>query len=259
MAFFQFALLLGYAYAHLLQRLGPVRRQMTAHLVVLALAALVLPLHVPDVFGTSSIDHPILWLLGVLALAIGPPFAALSATAPLLQAWFGRMAAGPDASSDPYALYAASNLGSLLALLAYPFIVQPLTGLGEQRIAWSSAYGVFVLLILALVALLWRRPDAVGAARPGVRRVCRLRRRLDLEAATGLDAAGRRAGEPAAGRHHPHHHRCGLRAVPLGSAARALSSDLRHRLPVAVAGPAGPRSAAAGHIGGHLPDDHADP
>src|SRR5471032_1250367 len=88
LAFFQAALLLGYGYAHLLQRLGAVRRQMTVHVLVLALAGLVLPLHVPEALGASSNDHPILWLLGVLVLAIGPPFAALSATAPLLQAWF---------------------------------------------------------------------------------------------------------------------------------------------------------------------------
>ena len=165
LAFFQTALLLGYGYAHLLQRLGPVRRQMTVHLMVLALAAVVLPLHVPQALGASSTDHPILWLLGVLVLAIGPPFAALSATAPLLQAWFGRMLAGPGGRADPYGLYAASNLGSLLALLAYPFVVQPLTGLGDQRMAWSAAYGGFAVLVLVLAILLWRRPEAVAGAR----------------------------------------------------------------------------------------------
>lgn len=165
LAFFQAALLLGYGYAHLLQRLGAVRRQMTVHIFVLALAGLVLPLHISTALGASSTDHPILWLLGVLVLAIGPPFAALSATAPLLQAWFGRIDPDPSRRSDPYALYAASNLGSLLALLAYPFVVQPLMGLGGQRAAWSLAYAVFALQIVVLAAMLWRRQGATSDLR----------------------------------------------------------------------------------------------
>ena len=166
LAFFQAALLLGYGYAHLLQWLGAVRRQMAVHILVLAMAGLVLPLHIPGALGASSTDHPILWLLGVLVLAIGPPFAALSATAPLLQAWFGRLEHDSAQRSDPYALYAASNLGSLLALLAYPFIVQPLMGLGGQRAGWSLAYAGFAILIVALAALLWRAPGVAAAVRP---------------------------------------------------------------------------------------------
>ena len=164
-AFFQIALLLGYAYAHALQRLRGVRRQMAVHIAVLVLAGLVLPLRIAATFGQSSTAHPILWLLGVLALSVGAPFAALSATAPLLQAWFGRLDWGLGGGRNPYVLYAASNLGSLLALLAYPFILQPLTGLGVQTAIWSGGYAVFALLICALVGIAWR---LAGGSSPAV-------------------------------------------------------------------------------------------
>jgi hypothetical protein len=152
LAFFQAALLAGYGYAHLLQRLGSVHRQMTVHVLALGAAALVLPLHISGALGPSSTHHPILWLLGVLALSIGPPFAVLSATAPLLQAWFGRTAAG----ANPYGLYAASNLGSLLSLLAYPFAAEPLLGLHVQTIVWSVGYAAFAILIVVLASALWK-------------------------------------------------------------------------------------------------------
>jgi hypothetical protein len=163
LAFFQIALLAGYAYAHLVQRLGQVRRQMGLHLALLAAAALVLPLHIAAAPGQSSTAHPILWLLGVLTLSIGAPFAVLSATAPLLQAWFARTATG-EGTKNPYVLYAASNLGSLLALLAYPFVVQPLLGLRNQAVDWSLGYGAFALLIAALVILSWRAPTSAEPA-----------------------------------------------------------------------------------------------
>ena len=170
LAFFQIALLLGYAYAHVLQRLRGVRRQMAVHIAVLVLAGLALPLRIAATFGQSSTAHPILWLLGVLALSVGGPFAALSATAPLLQAWFGRLDWGMGGGRSPYVLYAASNLGSLLALLAYPFILQPLTGLGLQAAIWSGGYAAFALLMCTLIGTAWRLTDASApaAAAPAV-------------------------------------------------------------------------------------------
>ena len=95
LAFFQATLLLGYAYAHLLQKLRSVRRQQLAHLGFLALAALTLPLSVNHGLGDPSSQSPNLWLLGELCLALGAPFALLSATAPLLQAWLMRQARAP--------------------------------------------------------------------------------------------------------------------------------------------------------------------
>ena len=92
---------------------------------------------------------PNLWLLTVLTLSIGAPFAVLSATAPLVQAWHARTI-GATEGKEPYVLYAASNLGSLIALLAYPLIVEPAFTLAGQRYGWSGGYGLFVLLIAAL-------------------------------------------------------------------------------------------------------------
>lgn len=157
LAFFQAALLAGYGYAHLLQRLKSLRSQALAHAAALLAAATVLPLHIHQPFGPPSSDHPILWLLGVLTVSIGAPFAVLSATAPLVQAWRAR--ALPEAGDgEPYGLYAASNLGSLLALIAYPLVVEPRFPLGAQTLAWSGAYGLFVLLIAALALAAARGP-----------------------------------------------------------------------------------------------------
>ena len=159
LAFFQAALLAGYAYAHLLQRIASLKAQMAVHLAVLALAALDLPPRVSGLLGPPSIDQPAFWLLGVLTVSIGAPFAALSATAPLLQAWYARL---NGQGRDPYVLYAASNLGSLLALIAYPALVEPLLRLKAQAFAWSLGYGLFGVIAVGL-ALKARRAPA-GAA-----------------------------------------------------------------------------------------------
>ena len=90
LAFFQAALLCGYLYADLLQRLASVRTQLIVHAVVLIAAAAVLPLHISTWFGEPYAMSPTLWLALVLGVSVGPPFAALSATAPLVQAWHAR-------------------------------------------------------------------------------------------------------------------------------------------------------------------------
>ena len=164
LAFFQIALLAGYGYAHLLQRLRSVRRQMAVHLAVLAAAALVLPLRIGAGLGEAPPAHPVLWLLGALVASLGAPFAALSATAPLLQAWFAR---SNQEGRNVYGLYVASNLGSLLALLAYPFLVQPLIGLRLQTGIWSAGYVLFAVLVLGLV-LSAGRLAGEGAQAPAV-------------------------------------------------------------------------------------------
>jgi SAM-dependent methyltransferase len=163
LAFFQAALLAGYAYAHLLQRIRRVRGQVAVHVAVLVLAGLSLPLRIHEAFGPPSSEHPALWLLGVLAVSLGAPFAILSATAPLVQAWHARTVGAED-GKEPYVLYAASNLGSLLALLAYPIFVEPAFTLVGQRFGWSSGYLGFVLLMAALGLILTRTPEV--AAQP---------------------------------------------------------------------------------------------
>jgi SAM-dependent methyltransferase len=148
-AFFQLALLAGYFYAHLLQRIPTVRGQAIAHVSALVVAAVALPLRVNELAGPPSSEHPNLWLLAVLGLSIGAPFAVLSATAPLVQAWHARTI-GASEGKEPYVLYAASNLGSLLALLAYPIVVEPAFTLIGQRTGWSLGYGVFAVIIAIL-------------------------------------------------------------------------------------------------------------
>ncbi|WP_297801668.1 fused MFS/spermidine synthase [uncultured Brevundimonas sp.] len=160
MVFFQTALLAGYLYAHLLQRVPSVRLQTLIHVGILVVAALFLPLQIRTLLGEPDTTRPIFWLLGTLAVSIGAPFAVLSATAPLLQAWFAKAAAGTAAGRNPYVLYAASNLGSFLALLSYPILIEPLSALSDQRSAWSIGYGVFVTLVLLLLARLWNTANA---------------------------------------------------------------------------------------------------
>jgi SAM-dependent methyltransferase len=167
MAFFQVALLFGYAYAHLLQKVRSLRHQAIIHLGVLGLAGLVLPLRATEVFGLSPVETPTLWLLGVLTVSVGAPFIALSATAPLMQAWFARSQA-PGDRADPYVLYAASNVGSLLALAAYPLLVEAAFDLTGQGRLWTYGYAFFGgVAVLTAVGL----RGAAGAVDPTQARV----------------------------------------------------------------------------------------
>jgi len=165
MVFFQAALLGGYAYAHAISaRLRP-SRQVLVHLIVLTLPFLVLPLAINPRFLRGGEANPVLDVLTLLSVSVGLPFLAVSATAPLLQQWFTRT--GHPAASDPYFLYAASNLGSMLALLGYPTLVEPhlhLQGaswLSQTRL-WTAGYAGLVLLV-ALCALTLRWKPAAGA------------------------------------------------------------------------------------------------
>jgi hypothetical protein len=151
MVFFQAMLLVGYFYAHLLQRIPSVKGQVMAHVAALAVGALFLPLGVAAGFDEPPATGQAFWLLGLFALSVGAPFAILSATAPLTQAWFART--GHKNAADPYFLYAASNLGSLLALLSYPLVLEPLFGVSLQSTLWAGGYAMFAVLILASGAL----------------------------------------------------------------------------------------------------------
>ena len=153
MLFFQALLLAGYAYAHLVAtRLSP-RAQGTLHLVLLAATLALLPILPSPSWKPSVGDDPALRILLLLAVSVGPPFFMLSATGPLLQSWFSK--ARPARS--PYRLYALSNAGSLLALLAYPFALESSLRLVEQDTLWSTSYVLFALLCGACAAGLIRR------------------------------------------------------------------------------------------------------
>src|SRR5205807_555165 len=123
-----------------------------------------LPVVVNRALAPAGAADPVPWLLLTLLLAVGLPFFVVAASAPLLQKWFADTG-HPDAR-DPYFLYAASNLGSLIALAGYPFLVEPLMTLAAQRVAWAAGYGVLVALIAACAVLLWRtgrdRKEAVA-------------------------------------------------------------------------------------------------
>jgi hypothetical protein len=145
MVFFQTALLVGYAYAHLLARTLSVGQGALVHLGVLAAAALTLPIGIAHGFGVPPSEGIGLWLVALFAASIGLPFAALSASAPLLQSWFA--ASGHPQARNPYVLYAASNLGSFAALLAYPLALESLLTLRAQAWTWSVGFAGLAVLI----------------------------------------------------------------------------------------------------------------
>jgi hypothetical protein len=158
--FFQAALLAGYLYAHLLISKAPPHLTGIIHLAVCVLALICLPIGMVRWMGDPPQGEPYLWQLGMFAVSIGLPFVAVSANAPLLQAWFAR-SGHPDAR-DPYFMYAASNLGSLIALLSYPFILEPAFGLSQLSHLWAYAY---VILVLAIgVSFFLMRGAPVGGA-----------------------------------------------------------------------------------------------
>ncbi len=144
--FFQAALLLGYGYAHLATgRLRP-RAQVALHAAVLAAGLASMPLSL-GAGAPPAESSPVGWLLVRLALGVGLPFVAIAATAPMLQVWFARTA-HPHAR-DPYFLYAASNVGSLLALLGYPVLIETTLDLSDQARLWSAGFAATAAAVLA--------------------------------------------------------------------------------------------------------------
>jgi SAM-dependent methyltransferase len=154
--FFQTMLLAGYLYAHLLGKLSGLRHQTLVHLALMAAAFLFLPIR----FGSNLLPEggadPVSWQLMQLVRSVAVPFFVISTTAPLLQNWFARTK--DPAARDPYFLYAASNVGSLLALILYPFVVEPAFGVATQSGWWTAGYGLLLVLFLVLAAKFWRAP-----------------------------------------------------------------------------------------------------
>jgi hypothetical protein len=162
MVFFQAALLAGYVYAHLLIRLLPLGVGALIHLAIMAAAATTLPIGIALGFQTPPTSDIALWLLALFTASIGLPFAALSASAPLLQGWFA--ASGHPQAGNPYVLYAASNLGSFAALIAYPIVIEPLLTLNQQTLAWSGGFAAVAILVATAGLFIVGRPGLVRAA-----------------------------------------------------------------------------------------------
>ena len=156
MVFFQSLLLGGYAYAHYLMQLKNRMWPVAIHLVLLVVALLTLPLSIAGGWGEPPTSGYAFWLLGLFAVSIGLPFFALAANNPLLQAWFVRT--GHPNGPDPYFLYASSNIGSFLALLSYPVLLEPMFTLRTQNLIWTGGYGLLIVLIAACGVLLLRSP-----------------------------------------------------------------------------------------------------
>ena len=153
LAFFQLALLAGYALAHLLARALSPRHQLIALACVWLAAALTLPPGGTLPFGEAPGGaHPVVWLLATLAVEVGPAFVATALVTPLVSSWLAR--SDHPGREDPYFLYSASNLGSLGALLAYPLVLEPAFSASGQRLAYTGAFAVLLapLVVLGLAA-----------------------------------------------------------------------------------------------------------
>ena len=157
LVFFQVLLLAGYLYAHAAIKWLGRRSQILLHaaLVLLPLGLIgLLPLHLPSGWVPPSQSSPVLWIFGVLLVSVGLPFFVLSSTTPMMQRWFAE--SGHKSASDPYFLYAASNAGSLIGLLAYPLLIEPMLGLGIQARFWTGGYVFYVLVTVACAAIAWQ-------------------------------------------------------------------------------------------------------
>ncbi len=158
MLFFQVLLLAGYAYSHfLVKRFASARAQALIHTLLLAAAVAMLPIAPAEAWKPAGEDEPISRILLLLGATVGLPYLLVASTSPLLQAWFARARPG----ENPYRLFAVSNLASLVALVGYPFVVEPFLASGQQVRAWSWLFATFALLC-ALVA--WRTPPRPQSA-----------------------------------------------------------------------------------------------
>src|ERR1700761_3025861 len=160
MVFFQSLLLAGYVYAHLLMRINSRLIPIAVHVALLVVAFVTLPLAISAHWGDPPTSGYALWLLGLFVASIGLPFFALAANNPLLQAWFVRT--GHPDGVDPYFLYASSNIGSFLALLSSPLVLEPVFTLRTQNLIWTGGYGLLIVLIAASGFFLLGPPAAAA-------------------------------------------------------------------------------------------------
>ena len=161
MVFYQTILFFGYLYAHVLSTRCTKHKQILFHISIIGLSLIALPVALPENIAPPTDSNPTFWLFWTLLLAIGLPFFVVSTTAPLIQKWFSQI--GHRSSDDPYFLYVASNTGSLISLLSYPFLLEPNIGLAGQQTYWSIGYAILCLLIASCGGLLWKSQTAAIA------------------------------------------------------------------------------------------------
>jgi SAM-dependent methyltransferase len=159
--FFQTALLAGYAYADAVTRWLSLKRQVLLHTALLTVAALTMPILVGEGWRPQGSEEPISRILLLLTATIGLPYFLLATTTPLVGAWYARR----FQAAAPYRLFALSNLASLLALLGFPFLIEPQLGNRQVTWIWSALFAVFALLCAALG---WRTLRAQRAQAGGV-------------------------------------------------------------------------------------------
>ena len=161
--FYQVVLLLGYSYAHVLRRRLAVRWAVLLHIALVLAIVVFLPIHIPSAWSAPANGVGVqAWLLWLLLISVGAPFFVLSATSPLVQSWF--TTTGHDDAENPYFLYAASNVGSLTALVLYPLAIESILGISWQTRIWSIGYAVFIPLMLGCAWLAWNSKAASHAA-----------------------------------------------------------------------------------------------
>ncbi len=160
LVFFQLSLLAGYLYAHGLARARNQRAATLLHALPLLAPIALFPLHLPAGHADLMTAHPAAWLLLMLSLGIAAPFVMVSTGASLLQRWFAQ--SDHPRAKDPYFLYAASNTGSLVGLLAYPAAIEPILSLTHQRWLWSVGYIIWagLVMVCGLLSLRTRTPEA---------------------------------------------------------------------------------------------------
>jgi SAM-dependent methyltransferase len=162
--FFQLALLAGYAFAHVSLRLLGVRRQGLAQVALAAVALAFLPFALATGSEPPDSVDPAVWIAVLLAVAVGVPYLAVASASPTLQRWYASIDA-PD-SAQPWFLYAASNAGSLLGLLAYPLLLEPLLGTQAQERTWAILFATWLALLGWCVVLVRRRATATPSTGP---------------------------------------------------------------------------------------------
>jgi len=160
MLVFQVLLFAGYAYAHLTTQYLSPRHQGYLHVALLMLALITLPITPDPSWKPTNSDWPVLKIILLTISSVGLPYFILSSTGPLVQGWFSRTHAG----QSPYRLYSLSNLGSLLALVSYPFVVEPSFSTATQSVLWSGLFGIFALLCTGSAVAMWQRASAPVAA-----------------------------------------------------------------------------------------------